>query len=629
MRHRFPLVPCLAALACVAACSSPPEPTPEPAAATPAAGTPTAATPTAGTPTPAEPTAATKAPEPAATPATPTPVVATPTPAHAAPLRVVAVREGPVTILRQHDAPLVVLEGEPVPWVDGVLARHPNGSAGLSAALSEESDTIPTLAAFDGSADPLGAWASTMQEFMRSAAIYDVYQRTGDEWRRKDLRKGVLVAYYSAFVERDGALLALRNWAVDAKQDHYGEEDERPVASAFRGKVERALASAKPSWVRIAGAELAALPEIPAGMQLDGDVTTTDDGAILALAVARAKDGEDETKVVLRWPKGASEAERVEVPELAEADMLALGSSGEWAVVSGGLDREGGSRESYLAVGRGSEWQRVPVSLPGRAADASVDIMGAARAPDGELWIALGNRWQDGDRQPVWRKPAEGQWQPVPLPSLTGAAFGPAKSRVRDVGDEGRGWVEIERPQAAVEAERATSLVWAAGAVWIAVDVGGTYEGVSLAPSRTVVLTSLPGTAPVTVLPPVWQILLERDNHAQRTAQPGHEGCTHFSLVLGPAELATTKPEVVTAIGQVTASGQEDEGRIESIYTAEHDGAKVLVASAYAPSTKLAAVLRKGATKALDAAGVPASAVAADCRIPLLDVMVSEPHAAQ
>jgi hypothetical protein len=610
MTPRSPLAPALAALALVIACTSPPEATPEPAATTPAATTPAAKA-------PADPTPAAKAPTeptPAITEPTPTPTADAPTPTPVGPLRVAAVREGPVRLLRQRDAPLVVLEGEPVPWIDGAFTRRPDAGAGLSTELSENDDAIHSLATVGGDDDPLGAWTTIVQEFMRTASIYEVYQRKDGAWRRKNLRKGVLVAYYAAYVERQGALLALQSWALDAKQDVYGEEDERPAASAFHTKVSRALARAQPSWVRIAGAELAAVPEIPAGLQLGGAVTTTDDGTILALASKPDADGDG--GVVLMWPPGASVAERVEVPGLGDASNVTLGSSGEWATLGGRTDSTAGE-ESYLAVGRGREWERVTVSLPGRPAGATVDIAGAARAPDGELWIALGNPWQGGgDPQPVWRKPVEGPWQPVTLPTVGGDAFGPGTSRVHDMSD-GRGWVEITRKSDPVPPEQAVGLVWAAGAMWVTLDAGDAYEGVAMAPSRTVVLTSRPGTAPATVLPPTWQILLERENHARRSAQPGGKGCDEFSIVIGPATLATTKPELAATIGGFTASGSAFDGdaTFSAIYTAEHDGAEVLVAHAAAGTAELATALQGGVTKALDAAGVPSNAVAADCRI--------------
>src|SRR5262245_57920741 len=82
------------------------------------------------TPAPEPAPAAAKAPEadqklePEPEPARAQPVEVAPEPLPS-PLRVVAVREGLVTLLRQRDAPLLVLDGEPVPLVDGSFSRHP------------------------------------------------------------------------------------------------------------------------------------------------------------------------------------------------------------------------------------------------------------------------------------------------------------------------------------------------------------------------------------------------------------------------------------------------------------------------------------------------------------------------
>jgi hypothetical protein len=64
----------------------------------------------------------------------PTPIVTTlptsPAGAHASVLRPIALRKDPLALLRQHDAPLLVLDGEPLTFVDGTFVRHPEGSKG-------------------------------------------------------------------------------------------------------------------------------------------------------------------------------------------------------------------------------------------------------------------------------------------------------------------------------------------------------------------------------------------------------------------------------------------------------------------------------------------------------------------
>lgn len=589
-------------------------PSSAPAAATPA---PELAEPPAspGTPTTTPTTA------PPTTPTTPevAPVPATPNAPGA--LRVVALREGPVELFRQQDAPLLALEGEPVPWVGGAFTRDPRGSGELSPDdVFSEAYTTLAVANFG---DPLGVWTSTEQDFMRSASVYGVFQRVGDHWQAQDLRKGLLVAYYAAFVERDGTLLALQQWAPDPAQAIDDYEGDDPKVDAQRAKLDRALTRAKPSWVALAGPKPASTPTIPAKLRPTGGVGTTADGTILALGMELVAEDRLET-ALLMWPPGESTAERLDVPELRNVNDPTVVSSGEWSFVTGSLDGEGGVTESYLAMGQGREWQRIPVTLPGRSDKDSRHVSGALRTPEGELWIAMGSRW-DGDEQgqSVWRKPLEGAWQPVAIPSLSSEMFGPPKAWVRDPSSEEGGWTEVERHAGPVAIGRASGVVWADGAVWISVYAGYAYDGMAEMQLRTAVLTTKPGTAPITVLPPAWELVLERRNHARRSAEPGAAHCSDFSLVLGPATLASN-PELLAALTQLAPPGG-DRGTIDSIYVGTLDGAEVLVASAHIDSAKYASSLRKGASLALRAAGVEGGTATADCRIPLVSRMVSRP----
>lgn len=613
------------ALAAVGACHDAATTSEADARAMPAAEpSPTSPTPVITAPPPAEPAPAEPTPAVAAPPsAEPTPVEAAPVEApfdSLAPLRVAALRDGPISIFTRRGAPVLALEGEPVSFVDGAFLRDPTGSAGLWPGLPEIADDSQTLAISGGLQDALGGWATTVQEYSRSAAIYGVYQRIDGAWQAKDLRKGLLVSYYPAFVERDGALLALEGWAPDEDQWVWDGE-EGSGADRYQAKLTHALERTKQRWLRLAGAEAAKLPKIPAGMQLGREAMTTDDGTLWALAEEHpASVDEAAQPVLLMWPPGATKAERVPVPDLGEASNLVLRGSGEWVSIAGIIgDLDTG--ESYLAIGRGRAWQRVPVSLPSRRPDVAANISGAARTPDGTLWIALGSLWNDTrDDESVWRKPAAGEWELVTLPTVRGGAFGPANDWARAPRDEDSGWVEVEREQGPAEPGPVRDLVWAAGAVWIAVDLGRGFESNAEVPSRTALLTTHVGGAPVTVLPPTWQLLLERRNHVRRGAEPGTESCAHFSLVLGPAALATTHPGLVPALRQLAppeADGGRDAGRIDSIYLGTVDGVEVLVASAHLDSPKRASALRKRASLALRAAGIEGGSAVADCRIPM------------
>jgi hypothetical protein len=492
--------PCLAL---ALACTPPAEPEPakaEPAKAEPATPEPATPEPTAAKaePAKAEPAKA----EPAkAEPATPEPT----TPALLPPLtlRTVAVRQGAITLLRQRDAPLVVIDGEPVTWVDDAFVRHPTGSKGLwTSRLPKDHDRSLTIAAV--SLEPLGAWTSTEHEIPRFNSYYEVYERSGDTWRQQPLRDGPIVAYYTAFVERDGALLALRSWASDADEANELERIDEPDedSEARRAKLDRALEQAKQVFVRIAGDEAVVAPEIPAGTRVRGDVTTTSDGTIVAFASERAGESESSKTIALAWRPGQAKPERIEVPDEEQLQASSLSSSGEWVLFGGTTHEDDApSMESYLVVGRpGGEWPRVPVSLSGRSApEMQTYVSGAARLSDGELWIAISDPYADGEGstgagggQVVWRKPVEGQWQPVPLPKLRDDASGQEH-----------------------EPYHATALFSTSDAVWIVVGAGAAYDSSEKVPTLSAVLTTRPGAAPPTVLPSEAQLRRERSARAR------------------------------------------------------------------------------------------------------------------
>lgn len=485
-------------LALALACTPPVQP--EPAKAEPATPQPATPEPTAAKAEPATPQPTT------AEPATPQPAKPeTSTPALLPPLtlRTVAVRQGMISLLRQRDAPLVVIDGEPVPWVDDAFVRHPTGSKGLwSSALPKDRDRSLTVAAV--SLDGLGAWTTTEHEIPRFSSYYEVYERKGDAWEQPPLRDGPIVAYYTAFVERDGALLALRSWASDADEANELARIDEPdeTSEARQAKLDRALEQAKQAWVRIAGDQAVVAPEIPAGTTVHGDVTTTSDGTIVALASERVDASASSKTIALAWRSGEARPERIELPDEAQLQASTLGSSGEWVLFGGTTYEEGSpSMEGYLVVGRlGGPWTRVPVSLPGRSApELPSYVSGAARLSDGELWIALSDPYLGGEGSTgmgggplVWRKPVEGAWQPVPLPKLRDAASGREH-----------------------EPYHATALLSTSDAVWVVVGAGAAYESAVKAPTLSAVLTSRPGAAPPTVLPSEAQLRRERSGRAR------------------------------------------------------------------------------------------------------------------
>jgi hypothetical protein len=547
--------------------------------------------------------------------ATPPDETEAPPSAPASPLHVVAVREGPIELLRDRDALVPVLDGEPLPLLDGVPTRGRDGSRGLGSSRHAYVFESPTLA-FAGRLEPSQtAWLTAAQHFERATSVYEVYRNRnqGQGWELLDLRKGPLVAYYAAFVERGGALLGLRSWANDPEQDAFEFED--PRADVYVRAAKRATAKAGHGFVHLSGTKTA-MPKVPARMRPFAAVASSD-GTLHALAREHGKSGEEHV-LMLVWPPGVSTAERVPLPG-AKAPELELSASGEW-VLAFGADYDGeGGRTSYLAVGRGTEWQQVPVSVPARAPDPPVTITGAARAADGELWITIGERWTAGAVDPLWRKPSEGPWTSVPLPELDGW-FSRDEAVVFDAWDiSNEPWLAMERPPTTT-ALRGTALVWADDAVWVVIEAGDAYgedAGMISQVPRSLLLSTRPAASAPATLPPSAQLRLEQRNHARAGVKPGTPECEELTLLLGAPALVDQQPGVVSAVAALQTDGGD--WSITQIYVGELDGAKVLAVGATALSPGGAAELHRAVAK------VTGFEPTADCRIPTFERMVQDP----
>ncbi|MCA9654752.1 MAG: hypothetical protein KC501_32855 [Myxococcales bacterium] len=520
-------------------------------------------------------------------------------------LQLVAVREGITSLLAHDDAPVLVLEGEPVPWTAGRFAPAPGGARGLPAGFEPMADFQGARAVGSEARAGRITWVTTETHYSRVSPQLEVYQRRGDVWQRVEIRKGPLVGYYAAYVERAGALLGLRQWSLDPSKEL--TIDEQEGAPEYAGLL-RTLERAKPAWVHLAGPE-AELPVIPADTALDQAVSLAD-GTIVALTPS---EGPGPSPRLLQWSPTSVEAQTVTVPELDDAHALGLSTDGSWVIVYGTLEREDGS-EAYLALGHEGRWERVPVSLPGRSADEPLGLVGAARTATGELWIALGIRGLlVGEAQPVWRRPVDGSWEPVPLPPLEAERLGAAKRWIYE-DDTGRNdWVEHEQEPLGSEPPRATGLVAAAGAVWVALeqDNDTAFHG----PISTVFGT-VPEVGEPTLLPPVWRTTLERRNASAAELAPGSDACQGVTLVVGPASLATERAELVEALAAV----EPDDGPpLGTIYTGELDGRELLVAHGTASTPAEAKALARAV------GAVSGTEVALDCRVPLLGTVLHQP----
>ncbi|MCX4240793.1 hypothetical protein [Paraliomyxa miuraensis] len=605
MREPF-LVPVFSMLGLLAACGAEPPANPAERPAEPVVpsnasdATPTDAQTTPTGTAPADAAAA----EPAApdTTADPTPTIPGST------LHVVALREGAVDLFVHRQAPVLSLEGEPVPWVKGRFVPEPNGARGLPPSFEPMAHIGFTRAMGGDSQAPLPTWVTLETIYDRAGARYDVHRRDGDRWRPVERTKGPIVAHYHAYVEREGALLGLQVWSPTEESYYDESEDEESIAAA--AALERALKRARPTWVRLVGAEVP-MPKIPAKTALTGAVTTSD-GTLYAITERRS---EDSPHRLLRWRPGGVDAESVVVPGLDRTYEASLSTSGDWVLAHGGIEGEGEGQadEAYLAIGHADAWERIPMPLPLGDRDMPPNVLAASRAPNGELWIALGVRDlpMGGEPVPVWRKPVDGAWEAVPLPRVELGAFGPSKTWIFE-GEHGRNtWVEHEREPIDHSSTRVVGLTWAAGAIWVALQLDG--DSADHGP-RSVVLTNDPTATAVTVLPPVWKTELERANAASGSAKPGERGCDSFTVVLGPASLATEHPERVDAVDAIEV--EDVMQPVSTIYVAELGGAKVLATRSQVSSPAEAEAVRKAV------AAVVGTEVELVCHNPMLETVV-------
>ena len=399
---------------------------------------------------------------------------ATPTPA-APTLRVAATRTSYMEIVASGGRPWLSLEGEAVPLVDGKFTRL-SGTKGLKQCYAGWQCNIAELAGDPNG--PHGLWIVLEEAVDRVGETYRVYHHDGQAWSEKTRREGVLVGYYAPLVEHRGAVFGLQQWQPDAEREleagGEGELGEREIAQ-YAARRDKQLRKAKQGFVRLSGPEVEP-PKVPPDLALKEAVTTSD-GTLWALA--RATSG-PEVRRLLAWAPGAVDAKTVELPDpkaarlwASDGTVLVSGCVATTASSANDLqDEDQYCSEGYLAIREGETWQRVPIELPS-GAPTSLEPVGVARASDGALWVAFGHLWYETarlDASPIWHRPAGGAWVPVAMPTAEAVFGSPPKHG---------GWI-------------ARGLVWGADAVWaVLVDDD----------SRSVVLTSQPGTDPPTELP--------------------------------------------------------------------------------------------------------------------------------
>ena len=279
------------------------------------------------------------------------------------------------------------------------------------------------------------------------------------------------------------------------------------------------------------------------------------------------------------------------------------------------------SSKAYLAIGKGTDFQQVSLDEPDRSSSTH-ELLGATRSPGGTLWIAFGSRnIGDEDAQPLWRKAADGAWQPVPLPAFDRAWLPtePVWGIEKGYGIEDAVLTKASRPSTFERAAKplVTGLRGGDGAVWVTLEVGDAYEGNLSGHPQSLLLTTseASGAEPPVVLPSSPALHLERFNHASRSGMPGARRCHRPALVLGPASLEGDRPDAVKALKEQIVDDTSEPG-LELAYVGELDGERVLVGYARAGSPKEAKTIVAAVTKAT---GLP---VTAGCRIPTVERML-------
>ncbi|MCA9709952.1 MAG: hypothetical protein KDK70_29200 [Myxococcales bacterium] len=530
-------------------------------------------------------------------------------------LRLVATREGPLELRQWNGGLVLMLEGEPVPVIDGKPVRQRGAAKGIFAPYDEMPLASRTLA-FGGDPSVVGgAWVTTVHEHDRAADDYTTYEPIADGWRTLDLRQGRLEGYYAAIIERGGARLALRVWSTESEAmlSDDGEEPD-PKAKAESAAFQAELARAKPAWVHLSGPKVQA-PTLPPKVQ-PFDAVTTEDGTVYALAMRSRK---SEQPVVLVWPQGASQAQQVALPGVTSRLVDSrLWTSGSWVLATGSMPEN--DRSTYLAMGRGGTWEAVAVDLPGRPADAPSLPLGAARTPSGELWLALGDPWMgDDDGEPsVWRRPSGEAWQPVPLPAVAPQVFGRA-SWILNAPGSGGGWIEVERPPLTMPPAQARGLVWADGENWVSLQAGSAYAGTDVytAFPRTLLLTTAPGDAKVVALPSSIELAFDRYDQKARTMKLDDYDCETASLLLGPPPDDAQQAALAQAL-QALDDDDALDAAVGEVYVGRLDRSKVLAATVHLTGehdpTPLLEAVRK-------ATGLEGKVV---CRIPRLVRMIAD-----
>lgn len=194
-------------------------------------------------------------------------------------------------------------------------------------------------------------------------------------------------------------------------------------------------------------------------------------------------------------------------------------------------------------------------------------ITGAARTPEGALWIIIDHKF-------LLRQRSDGRWQPVRIP----APAPPATDEVV-LAD---GWIPYELDGSAEDEPRILSLQQAAGRLWIVASFGPlvTRSGAYLTDRRTVLYSA----GVVRGTPPPDELAGRGDGHRLADVASGGEpsqDCARPAVVLGEAtrgdRLTPAEREVLARLGD--EHDNNDAGIVEPLlYVGEETGGRRVLA---------------------------------------------------
>jgi hypothetical protein len=469
-----------------------------------------------------EPPSTTITPEPSAS------TVASSKPMSAAngPLKIVAVREGPITLGQLQDGNVFAASGIAIAIARGNddLARDAAWAKGLYVTGWGGGFALDDVRV--GGSFPGDAWLAETTQFGRGSSDWNVAHYEGSTWKSLSNHEGPLLWFYASFGPwKDGKTIALRLYAVPDQGMDEGAwaklEKELDKTTARFEIPTTQPPKADPS-----------LPTFAAGAHPSTFASLSSGDAV---AVVSFGSGETTVTKVQRWTGGDTKGVVEALPGLTSELMtpvVAMGSaSSAWV---GGND----DGHAYLAHFDGKAWARSDTAMKGI-------IASIAEASDGTTWIvaAPAQGEEDSGLGELWKRAKDGKMERVALPK---AKFeGDAKPHLYlDLMGGAPAWKASEADPDALKKDWFLAprqvVVSASGEPFVMAvatdDEKSAPPAFSAVPAyRSVVLRTRGVTSPLT-LPPRAELVVEYEEATSPVitdAKKAKDDCNHFFVVTG------------------------------------------------------------------------------------------------